>query len=111
MLPAIVQRLTPGGVVPSRLPAEILTYGHSPTTAVAASARHAVYATQKTVKKVGAPAGLWPLILFVVVALLSYWYWSTRRHAKASSTDDQLTVFVAAPDSAPAPLLIHSSTA
>jgi hypothetical protein len=51
------------------------------------------------------------LILFVVVALLSYWYWSTRRHAKASSTDDQLTVFVAAPDSAPAPLLIHSSTA
>ena len=111
MLPAIVQRLTPGGVVPSRLPAEILTYGHSPTTAVAASARHAVYATQKTVKRVGAPAGLWPLILFVVFALLGYWYWSTRRHAKASNTDEQHTVFVAAPNSAPAHLQLHSSAA
>jgi uncharacterized protein YidB (DUF937 family) len=89
MLPAIVQRLTPGGVVPNRLPSQVLSYGNSPTAAVAASARHAVYATEKAVRRVGAPAGLWPLIFFAVMALLGYWYWSSRRHAKASSTNEQ----------------------
>jgi uncharacterized protein YidB (DUF937 family) len=108
MLPAIVQRLTPGGVIPYRLPPEVLSYGSSPTAAVAASARHAVYATEKAVKRVGAPAGLWPLIFFVVMALLGYWYWSSRRHAKASRTNEQHG-FVSAPNSAPAYSLLHSA--
>ena len=110
MLPAIVQRLTPGGVVPNRLPPEALSYGNSPTAAVAASARRAVYATEKAVKRAGAPAGLWPLIFFVVMALLSYWYWSSRRHAKASNTNDQ-HAFVAAPKSMRAAWLLDSSQA
>ena len=110
MLPAIVQRLTPGGVVPNRLPPEVLSYGNSPTAAVAASARRAVYATEKAVKRAGAPAGLWPLIFFVVMALLSYWYWSSRRHAKASNTNDQ-HAFVAAPKSMRAAWLLDSSQA
>lgn len=92
MLPAIVQRLTPGGVIPTHLPSDVLLYGNSPTAAVAASARHAAYATGKAVKKVGAPASLWTLIVFVVLAVLSYWYWSTRHHAKASSSKDQQNV-------------------
>ena len=110
MLPAIVQRLTPGGVVPTRLPPEVLSYGNSPTAAVAASARHAVYATERAVKRVGAPAGLWPLIFFVVMALLGYWYWSSRRHAEASNTNDQ-HASLAAPKSMRAALLLDSSPA
>lgn len=92
MLPGIVQSLTPGGVIPYRLPPEILSYGSSPTAAVAASARHAVYATQKTVRRVGAPPGFWPLIFFVLLGLLGYWYWSSRHHSKASNSNGQHTV-------------------
>jgi len=69
-----------------------LSYGSSPTAAVAASTRHAVYATHKTVKRVGAPAGLWPLIFFVLMALLGYWYWISRHHTKASNSNDPHTV-------------------
>lgn len=93
MLPAIVQRLTPGGVIPTHLPPEVLSYGNSPTAAVAASARHAAYATEMAVKRVGAPPGLWPLIFFVAFALLGYWYWSSRHHPKSSG----LTLQQAAP--------------
>jgi uncharacterized protein YidB (DUF937 family) len=89
MLPVIVQRLTPGGVIPSYLPDEVRSYGNSPTAAVAASARQAAYATEMVVRRVGAPPGLWPLIFFVVVSLLGYWYWSSRHHAKSSSSNPQ----------------------
>lgn len=109
MLPATVERLTPGGIIPVRLPSEVLSYGNSATAAVAASARHAVYATHKTVKRVGAPPGLWPLIFLVVMALLGYWYWSSRHHAKASSTGGQQALSFAPPNAPPTYLLLHGS--
>jgi len=101
MLPAIIQRLTPGGVIPSYLPDEVLSYGNSPTTVAAASVRQAAYATEMAVKRIGAPPGLWPLIFFVVFSLLGYWYWSSRHHAKSSSSNPQQSATAVASYSTP----------
>jgi outer membrane protein OmpA-like peptidoglycan-associated protein/uncharacterized protein YidB (DUF937 family) len=77
MLPNVIQRLTPGGVIPTHLSSEILSYASSATSAVAAGTREAAYATERAVKKAGVPAWLWPLLALGVV-LLGYWLWNSR---------------------------------
>lgn len=79
MLPNLIQRLTPGGVIPTHLPSEILAYASSATSAVAAGTRQAAYATERAVQKAGVPAFLWPLLAVLVVALLGYWLWNSRQ--------------------------------
>jgi outer membrane protein OmpA-like peptidoglycan-associated protein/uncharacterized protein YidB (DUF937 family) len=79
MLPGIVQRLTPGGVIPTHLPSDILAYAGSATGAVAAGARQAAYATERVVKKAGVPGWLWPLIALLAILFLGYWLWSSRQ--------------------------------
>jgi outer membrane protein OmpA-like peptidoglycan-associated protein/uncharacterized protein YidB (DUF937 family) len=79
MLPNLIQRLTPGGVVPTHLPSDVLAYAGSATSAVAAGARQAAYATERVVKKAGTPAWLWPLVILLAVFLLGYWLWNSRQ--------------------------------
>ena len=77
MLPNIVQRLTPGGVIPTRLPSDMLSSVSSATSAMAAGTREAAYATERAVKKAGVSAWIWPLLALGIV-LLGYWFWNSR---------------------------------
>jgi outer membrane protein OmpA-like peptidoglycan-associated protein len=81
MLPKVIQRLTPGGVIPTHLSSEILSYASSATSAVAAGTREVAYATGRAVKKAGVPAWLWPLLALGAV-LLGYWLWNSRASVK-----------------------------
>lgn len=82
MLPKLVNRLAPGGVIPSHFSSEILAYANSATSAVAAGTRQAAFATERAVKKAGVPAWLWPLLALLAVFLLGYWLWNSREPAK-----------------------------
>ena len=79
MLPSLIQRLTPGGVIPTHLPSDVLAYASSATSAVASGTRQAAYATERAVQKAGIPAFLWPLLAALVIALLGYWLWNSRQ--------------------------------
>jgi len=78
MVPNLVQRLAPGGVIPSRLPSDVLAYAGSATSAVAAGAREAAYAAESAVKKTGAPAWLWPVLALLALFFIGYWIWGPR---------------------------------
>ena len=92
MLPNLVQRLTPGGVIPTHLPSDILAYASSATAAVAAGTRQAVSATERAVQKAGVPAWLWPLLAVMAIFFVSYWLWNSRQPAKnaAFNIEEQL---------------------
>jgi outer membrane protein OmpA-like peptidoglycan-associated protein/uncharacterized protein YidB (DUF937 family) len=79
MLPNLIQRLTPGGVIPTHLPSDALAYASSATSAVAAGTRQAAYATERAVQKAGIPAFVWPLLAVLAIALLGYWLWNSRQ--------------------------------
>lgn len=81
MLPNLIQRLTPGGVIPTHLPSDVLAYAGSATSAVAAGARQAAYATERAVQKAGVPSWLWPLLAVIAIAFLGYWIWGSRQSA------------------------------
>lgn len=81
MLPNLIQRLTPGGVIPTHLPSDVLAYAGSATSAVAAGARQAAYATERAVQKAGVPSWLWPILAVIAVAFLGYWIWGSRQSA------------------------------
>jgi outer membrane protein OmpA-like peptidoglycan-associated protein/uncharacterized protein YidB (DUF937 family) len=82
MVPKLVNRLAPGGVIPTHFSSEILAYANSATSAVAAGTRQAAYATERTVRKAGVPVWLWPLLALLAVFLLGYWLWSSREPVK-----------------------------
>ena len=74
MLPRLVQRLTPGGTVPSHLPADILSYVTGPTAAIASGARQAAHAAEAAVERSGFRRYLWPLLaLAAIIILLGIW--------------------------------------
>jgi outer membrane protein OmpA-like peptidoglycan-associated protein/uncharacterized protein YidB (DUF937 family) len=78
MLPNVIQRLTPGGVIPTHLTSDMLSYASSATSAVAAGTRQAAYAAEGAIKKAGVPRFLWPLLAVLGILLLGYWFWSSR---------------------------------
>ena len=78
MLPNIIQRLTPGGVIPTHLSSDMLSYASSATSTVAAGTRQAAYAAERAVKKAGVPAWLWPLLAALAIVVLGYWFWNSR---------------------------------
>jgi outer membrane protein OmpA-like peptidoglycan-associated protein/uncharacterized protein YidB (DUF937 family) len=85
MVPKLVNRLAPGGVIPTHFSSEILAFANSATSAVAAGTRQAAYATERAVRKAGVPTWLWPLLALFAVFVLGYWLWSSRETAKNSS--------------------------
>ncbi len=78
MLPKVIQRLAPGGVIPTHLPPDILAYAGSATSAVAAGTRRAAYATEDAVRRSSAPAWRWPLLVLLAIGFIGYWIWNSR---------------------------------
>ncbi len=87
MVPKLVNRLAPGGVIPTHFSSDVLAYANSATSAVAAGTRQAAYATERVVKKAGVPAWLWPLLALLAVFLVGYWIWSSRQAARSVAWD------------------------
>ena len=91
MVPNVVQRLAPGGVVPTRLPADVLAYAGSATSAVAAGARETVYAAERAAGRSGAPAWLWAVLVLLILMVIGYWIYSSRLSSNtAFNLDDQV---------------------
>jgi len=85
MIPNLVHCLAPGGNIPGRLPSDVLAYGGSATSAVAAGARETAYAAERAVKKAGTPAWLWPILGLLAVFLIGYWIWNSRNTATSTT--------------------------
>jgi outer membrane protein OmpA-like peptidoglycan-associated protein/uncharacterized protein YidB (DUF937 family) len=86
MVPKLVQFLAPGGAIPTRLPAEAMSYLTGATGMVTAGARQAVQATEGTNLR----RWLWPLL--AVIALLSlFWLWP-RAKSTAFNIQDQISM-------------------
>jgi outer membrane protein OmpA-like peptidoglycan-associated protein/uncharacterized protein YidB (DUF937 family) len=84
MFPKIVQRLAPGGVVPTRLPSEFMSYISGPTAAMASGARQVAYATERTAARTGLSRLLWPILGLAALVLLGLWLWSRNRIVQES---------------------------
>ena len=82
MLPKVLQKLAPGGTVPSRLPSELTSYISGPTATVNTRASEAGYAPEPIVverEKTSRPHFLLPLLALLIGALLVGWLWKNRR--------------------------------
>ena len=75
MLPRLVQRLAPGGAIPTRLPSDVASYMTGATAAMASGARQAVYAAETMAGPASAGVGryLWPLLGLLLVAGFIVW--------------------------------------
>jgi outer membrane protein OmpA-like peptidoglycan-associated protein/uncharacterized protein YidB (DUF937 family) len=87
IVPKLVQTLAPGGVIPTRLPAEALSYLSGATGAVAAGARHAVQAVEGSSLR----RWLWP-ILAIVAALLVFLLWPRGTSNVAFNAEEQVRI-------------------
>jgi len=87
MIPKLVQTLAPGGAIPTRLPAEAMSYVTGATGMVTAGARHAVQAAERS----GLRRYLWPVLALVAAILLFYWLWP-RSTAVGFNVEDQIRV-------------------
>ena len=85
MIPRLVQSLAPGGAIPTRLPAEAMSYLSGATGAVAAGARGAVHAVEQS----GLRRYLWPLIALLAAFLLFYFLWPKAKPV-AFNAEDQI---------------------
>jgi outer membrane protein OmpA-like peptidoglycan-associated protein/uncharacterized protein YidB (DUF937 family) len=90
MIPSLVHRLAPGGVVPSHLPSDVLAYAGSATSAVAAGARGAAYAAEGAVKRVGLPSWLALILGLGALFLIGFWIWGSRPSSTAFNVDEQV---------------------
>jgi outer membrane protein OmpA-like peptidoglycan-associated protein/uncharacterized protein YidB (DUF937 family) len=75
MLPKLMQRLAPGGAIPTRLSSDVASYITGPTAAMAAGARQAAaYSADTMARSSGVASYLLPLLaLLLVGGLLAYW--------------------------------------
>ncbi len=73
MLPKVVNRMAPGGVIPTHLPAEFASYLSGPTAAVAQGARQVMYAGERVVQKSWSQRYLLPILGVAALALLLTW--------------------------------------
>ena len=87
MIPKLVQTLAPGGVIPTRLPTEAMSYLTGATTAVTAGARQAVQVAERS----GLQRFLWPLLALLAAILLFYWLWP-RAKPVAFNVEDQVRI-------------------
>lgn len=87
MIPKLIQSLAPGGVIPTRLPAEATAFLTGATGAVTAGARQAVHAAERS----GLQRFLWPLLALLAAILLFYWLWP-RSNSVAFNVEDQVRI-------------------
>jgi outer membrane protein OmpA-like peptidoglycan-associated protein/uncharacterized protein YidB (DUF937 family) len=70
MLPKVVNKMAPGGVVPTHIPSEFASYLSGPTAAVASGARQAYDAGERVV---GRNRFLWLVAGLVLLAIFGIW--------------------------------------
>jgi outer membrane protein OmpA-like peptidoglycan-associated protein len=73
LLPKLIQRLAPGGAIPSRLAPEIASYISGPTAAMATGARHAAAYSGTMARSPGIGRYLWPLFALAILGGLLLW--------------------------------------
>jgi outer membrane protein OmpA-like peptidoglycan-associated protein/uncharacterized protein YidB (DUF937 family) len=73
LLPKLIQRLAPGGAIPSRLAPEIASYISGPTAAMATGARHAAAYSGTVARSPGIGRYLWPLFALAILGGLLLW--------------------------------------
>jgi len=82
LVPKLVRSLTPGGTIPSRLPAEAMSYLSSASGMVTSGARTAL----DTVQSKGIPRWLWPVLALLAI-LLAFLLWPRN---STFSVEDQV---------------------
>jgi len=73
-VPRVVQRMAPGGVVPSTLPPDLAVYTTGPTGAIASG----VYQTanrREVVRRRGVTGVLWPLWVIIAIIIIAIAFW------------------------------------
>ena len=71
MLPAFIQKLTPGGAIPSRLPSDLTSFLGSGASSVIAGAKEAVAATERS----GIGRLVWPIAAAIILGILGLAIW------------------------------------
>jgi outer membrane protein OmpA-like peptidoglycan-associated protein/uncharacterized protein YidB (DUF937 family) len=94
MLPKVLQSIAPAGVVPTRLPSELMSYISGPTAAAAAGTRQAMYAAERAAEKTGLARYVWPLLALLTLAL-GLWIWGRSGTAKETGFNVQEQVRLA----------------
>jgi outer membrane protein OmpA-like peptidoglycan-associated protein/uncharacterized protein YidB (DUF937 family) len=75
MLPKLIQRLAPGGAIPTRLSPELASYISGPAAAVSSGARQvAAYSRDTVARAPGIGRYLWPILALLLVGGLLYWF-------------------------------------
>jgi len=79
LLPQLIQRLTPGGVVPSRIPSDVLAYVQpAKPQAVAKPLGQGKHSASRKAATTAAPHWLWPALVVLTFVLLGCWFWIVR---------------------------------
>jgi outer membrane protein OmpA-like peptidoglycan-associated protein len=78
LLPNIIQKLTPSGMVPMRLPMDIVPSFSSSTNTVATATRRVAYATGPSVEKTSVPNLFWGVLAVVGITMLGLWLGRSR---------------------------------
>jgi uncharacterized protein YidB (DUF937 family) len=78
LLPNIIQKLTPSGIVPTRLPMDIVPSFSSSTNTVATATRRVAYATGPSVEKTSVPNLFWGVLAVVGITMLGLWLGRSR---------------------------------
>jgi outer membrane protein OmpA-like peptidoglycan-associated protein/uncharacterized protein YidB (DUF937 family) len=95
MIPMIVQRLAPGGVVPTHLPANVTSYITGPTAAMASGARQAVRATEGAVRSSVIPRFIWAFLALAGLLLIGILLWNSRQTATSVAFNAEQQVQIA----------------
>ena len=104
MLPKLIQSIAPGGAIPTKLPAELMSYLGGPTAAVAGGARQAMYAAERVAQR-GIGRYLWPVLALLAAILLGVWIWSrSSASSVAFNAEEQVRLAAAKASSALAAL-------
>ena len=100
MLPKLMQSIAPGGAIPTKLPAELMSYLGGPTAAVAGGARQAVYAAEAAARRSGIGRYIWPLAALLAAILLGIWIWSRSSASSVAFNAEEQVRLAAAKASA-----------
>ncbi|HTZ33173.1 MAG TPA: YidB family protein [Methylomirabilota bacterium] len=107
LLPQLIHRLTPGGVIPSRIPSDILAYiqpAKPQMTARPSSDSRLVGKSSTTV----APHWLWPVLILLTLVLLGCWLWIVRHSRQNGRIRRRHSPTMAHGTGRSSPLAIHS---
>jgi len=110
LLPQLIHRLTPGGVIPSRIPSDILAYiqpAKPQTIPRPVPDSRLVHRKSSTTV---APHWLWPVLVLLTLVLLGCWLWIVRHSRQNGRIRRRHSPTIAHGTGRGSPLAIHSKT-